>query len=276
MPDKYYTNSIWSRLNPLRKRYEAVILIHGGGARTMAHWGALQCLVKQGVEPIGFVTRSGGGMPALANVLKLSDYEVREHFRQFHLDEVLSKLKLPVIDQIKYMAFFTKRFGDSELSSLRIPVYMSAIRRSDYRYVYLYESFRLSDALAASSAIPGLIGPMKVGTDAYYDGDMVGGTDVDFAKQKWPGVPVISICLTKEPTAINFMENGIVRAFNAINGGVKLDYSLDLKPDYTIYIDHVNGSLVSPDHIDEHARLGYETVKAEWTAILQSISSVKA
>ena len=268
---KYYRQPFWQRLNPFRKKYKAVILIHGGAARAMAAWGALQFLVHNGVTPVAFVTRSAGGMPALAYVQNHSDKRVRERFRTFNLKEIVPQIHYPLFNQERYFAFANQAFGNTELSKLRIPVYMSAIRLNDKKYMYLHKGFGASEALIASSAVPAVIGPVSIKNEKYLDGDLVGGSDVDFAKRMFPDHKIIRITLTrgKVGTAI---ELGLMKAIETISGGFESDYALNLEADYTLHLDNIEGDPLSPLNIDTHVMQGYEIAKAEWLQIREELS----
>lgn len=267
----YYSEPLLQKLNPFRKKYKAVILIHGGAARAMAVWGALQFLTHNGVVPVAFVTRSAGAMPALAYTLKQTDKTVRERFRAFNLKEIVPKLHYPLFNQEKYFEFFNQSFGNAELSKLRLPIYMSAIRSRDKQYLYLREGFGASEALMASGAVPAIIGPITIRDEQYFDGDLVGGTDVDFAKKMFPDHKIIRITLTRSKigTAI---EHGLIKIVETISGGFRSDYNLNLDADYTLYLDNVVGGPLSPANIDTHATLGYETAKAQWPEIQKELS----
>lgn len=267
----YYSEPLLQKLNPFRKKYKAVILIHGGAARAMAAWGALQFLTYNGVVPVAFVTRSAGAMPALAYTLKQTDKTVRERFRAFNLKEIAPQMHYPVFNQEDFFGFMNQTFGNTELTKLRMPVYMSTIRVSDRKYIYLHEEFGVSEALLASSAVPAILGPVKIKGEKYLDGDLVGGSDVDFAKRMFPNHKIIRITITRGKLGTT-IETGLIKVLEILSGGFKSDYALNLEADYTITLDNVTGSPLSPANIDAHATLGYETVKSQWPEIQKELS----
>lgn len=240
--------------------------IHGGATRGIAYLGAFDYLYSQGVRPVGFVARSAGCFAALGYSLNLGSKKVKNHFRKFDVQSLTSGINFPLIDQLKLTNFFVDIVPRKPLTKFYPPVYLAAANNSTRELEYLHHNITAIDAAIATCALPLAIGPVKVGEVNYIDGEIVGGNDVAFAKELFPGYKVLEIALNKG-IFTRTLENTAIKLIDLMQGDVKSNYSINESADFYLNITGVFGGAFSTEHIDEHYQLGYDAAKEAWPEI---------
>jgi len=269
----YYHVPFWKRVNPFRKKYKAIFCISGGAGWCMAYWGALWFLRQQNVEPVGFVTRSAGGFIALSYAFDWSDEQARNYYKHFHLrDFFKSRLGFPLFDPQKYRKFTGQYSPDLKLEDLKVPVYMVSADLTDQRADYLHHDILVTEALTATTAIPGLIGPIEVQHKKYMDGEVVPGNDILFVKNNFGNYPVIQMDLGDDSKISYLVDRLSSLAKKTLH--IAVDNKEFVQPDFELKITKVHGTPFSTDHVDENVTSGYETAKANWQLIKQTLESV--
>lgn len=269
---KYYSISPNTQKN--QEKFKAIICIGGGSGWCMAYWGALLFLIQQNVVPVGFVTRSSGGFVALSYAFGWSDKESRDYYRGFKLSDYLnSKPRVPLFDVDKYKTFTGQYSKDMKLEELKVPIYMVSANYTDGNTEYLHKDVLVTDALTATTAIPGLIGPVSIGLKKYLDGDIVPGNDVAKAREIFGNYPVIQMekgesgIITSTASSIMGLMQKVFRIRN--------ESDLADTPDYTLGIKNLKGSPFSTEYIDFNVEKGYKTARRQWSKIKSKLKRFK-
>ena len=160
--------------------------LSGGGARGGAHIGILKVLDKK-INIRALSGASAGAIVAISyaagKLRKLERYVNR--LKKGKLNEFIKRSKEPtgVFDSKSVEDFVREIVGDIRLEDLNIPVYVCASDVLHGREVY----FRRGDAAriaAASSAIPIVLTPVKIGRRIFMDGGVFNDLPVNVLRNK--------------------------------------------------------------------------------------------
>lgn len=153
------------------KRYTNGLVLSGGGARGFAHLGAIQALEEHNwkVEVL-----SGVSAGALVGVFYAAGYKPREVLDILKELEILdySKVQIPKGGFLKLSGLqklLQSSLPVTNFNELKIPMYVAATNLNLGRIEYFREG-NVVDAVVASSSIPVLFQPHKIGKYYYVDG----------------------------------------------------------------------------------------------------------
>jgi NTE family protein len=165
------------------------LALGGGGARSLAHIGALKVFEQAGI-PVNYLTgASMGGMiaAAYAHGLPLAEIEAvairmakpRQLIRLFDF----SPFKRGFIAGQHVRQFVANMLGaECTFADLRIPLALTATDLSRGQLVLLREG-SLVDAVLATCTVPGLWPPVRVGNTLLVDGGLYNNLPVDITRQ---------------------------------------------------------------------------------------------
>ncbi len=180
-------------------------VLSGGGARALAHVGALKALEEQGYKPEAILGVSmgaliGAGYAALGEADALYDIAKRsaagfklkmsmEKFSAGNFSKALLFLGCAYMNFFKSAPFLKKKlkiidriFGDLRFEDLKIKLYvLTADLRSGEAVVI--KSGLVSEAVKASMSIPGLFPPVEKGDARLVDGGVVNNLPVSVAHE---------------------------------------------------------------------------------------------
>ncbi|HUG33909.1 MAG TPA: patatin-like phospholipase family protein [Anaerolineales bacterium] len=173
------------------------IALGGGGAKGNAHIGVLRRL-----EQAGFVVRAAagtsfGGLVAVFYALGNSPDKIEEIFNTFdqsrlHGHTVGDGPSLLGIEGGKI--WLQDNLGDQTFADLKIPCALTATDLKSGSEVILTEG-PLLDAVLATTAIPGIFPPRRIGDWELVDGGVLDPVPVAPARSLAPGLPVVAVSL---------------------------------------------------------------------------------
>lgn len=155
-------------------QYNIGFVLSGGGARGFAHLGFLQALNEEGIYPDVIAGTSAG---ALAGVLYADGYTPREILAMTdtgsRLDFLRPTLPREGLLQISGLLKILKtNLRSKTFSDLKIPLYVTATDINNAKVVYFSEG-ELIDIVIASSSIPVVFPPVRIGEFNYVDGGIL-------------------------------------------------------------------------------------------------------
>ena len=165
------------------------LTLGGGGARSLAHIGALKVFEQAGIPVQRLTGSSMGGLIAAACAAGMSASEIEAralrmaHTRSLiHLvDFVPFRRGLIAGNQVRQ--FITDIFGPQiTFADLRIPLALTATDLNRGQLVVL-QSGSLVDAVLATCTVPGLWPPVRMGQALLVDGGLYNNVPVDIARQ---------------------------------------------------------------------------------------------
>lgn len=157
-----------------KKKYNIGFVLSGGGARGFAHLGFLEALNEAGIYPDVIAGTSAG---ALAGVLYADGYTPREILNFMNtgrrLDFMRPALPREGLLQISGIVKILKTYLRSKtFADLKIPLYVTATDIINARAVYFSQG-DLLDIVIASSSIPVMFPPVRIGDYLYVDGGVL-------------------------------------------------------------------------------------------------------
>ncbi|WP_067520298.1 patatin-like phospholipase family protein [Endozoicomonas ascidiicola] len=162
------------------KPYRLGLTLSGGGAKCMAQIGLLQYLKEQGIAPDIVAGTSGGAMVGALYCAGYEPDEILEFFistKMFSLRN-LSFNSLGLIDSEKAAKNLAPYFREDRFEALKKPLHVVATDLNRAQQV-VFNSGPLINALAASSAYPGMFTPLTWNNTVYADGGIINNYPAD-------------------------------------------------------------------------------------------------
>ena len=169
-----------------RKKYKTGIVLSGGGTRGFAHLGVLQALNENGIYP---EIISGVSAGAIAGALYCDGKKPHEILNILTKHKIYNylELRLPTHGLVE-MAGFEKKLKDNleakSFEDLKLPLMVFAADMNNATLVK-FDKGDLVNAVKASSSIPVLFPPVKIGDKMYSDGGII---------ENFPIEPLENIC----------------------------------------------------------------------------------
>lgn len=178
------------RLARLVTRRGVGLVLSGGGARGFAHLGVIQAL-REARIPIDYVGGASiGSIVAAGIAMDWSDAEMRQRYRRSFVDtNPVNDYTFPWVALTrgrKVSRLLEREYGDVLIEDLRLPFFCISANLTSGR-AFEHRQGRLSHALRASVAIPGIMPPTVLGTDVLVDGAAINNLPVDVMQRHAPG-----------------------------------------------------------------------------------------
>lgn len=151
------------------------LVLSGGGAKGIAHAGALQFLEEKNIKPSVISGTSAGAIIASLYAFGKKPSEILTFFKSiyfFHWSHFTLK-KPGIVDSESFKEYFDKVFGETKIRDLDIPIIITATDIVKGKLKIFKPETKLSDAVLASSAFPGIISPYKINNNLYSDGGIL-------------------------------------------------------------------------------------------------------
>lgn len=151
------------------------LVLSGGGAKGIAHAGALQFLEEKNIKPSVISGTSAGAIIASLYAFGKKPSEILTFFKSiyfFHWSHFTLK-KPGIVNSKSFKEYFDKVFGETKIRDLDIPIIITATDIVKGKLKIFKPETKLSDAVLASSAFPGIISPYKINNNLYSDGGIL-------------------------------------------------------------------------------------------------------
>jgi len=162
------------------------LALGGGAARGLAHIGVIQVLEREGLQPACVVGTSMGAILGALHATGLPSAQLQEIARSFRFPR-----RFVPGGVLSWESLFSEaaevlhgRFED-----LATPLFVTAVNIETGNQVILHRG-RLLPAIQASSSVPGIMPPVRIGRDWLVDGGIVNVLPVDVAWVTDPDVVV--------------------------------------------------------------------------------------
>lgn len=156
------------------RRERTGLALSGGGARGLAHAGALKAMTEMGIKPDILAGTSAGSIAAVMYAAGLTPEHMLELFTDTSLRNFV-QLAVPRNGFFKmdgFKRFLRKAIPYENLEDLPIPTRVVATDIDRGRTV-VFESGPIVDCVCASCAIPIVFQPVKIGGVSYVDGGVL-------------------------------------------------------------------------------------------------------
>jgi NTE family protein len=302
---------MYSQQKPANENVKVGVVLSGGGAKGLAHIGALKVIEESGVQ-IDYI--AGTSMGAIVGALYASGYsadELEELFKQMNFEDLIrdefqrknksfferensdkhavklpfNKFKISIPSSISKgqntYNFFVKLLdhvkGISNFNKLPIPFFCIATDIETGEQVILDEGY-LPDAILASGAIPTLFEPVNFNGKLLVDGGVTNNYPIDELLEKDVdviiGVDVQDSLLDREHL---ISASSIMKQVSNFNTNKQMleklkKTSIYIKPDITDF------SIISFEQGEEIYKVGYDAankLKTELVKLSKKQSPVK-
>ena len=172
-------------------RYEALsapprlaLVLGSGGPRGFAHIGVLKVLDDAGIHPDLIVGSSVGAMVGSIYAGGMSVAELEREAYDLNILQFfeMSRLTGGLANGRAVQDFVNAHVGDRPIEKLKVPFVAAATRVRDHSLV-LFTRGDTGLAVRASGASPGQFEPVKIGAEAYVDGDEASPVPIRAARQ---------------------------------------------------------------------------------------------
>jgi len=183
------------------------LALSGGGARGLAHIGAIKALERAGV-PIDCLTGSSmGGVIAAAYACGLSPDELEQEGGSLTRIRQLLRLADPGMPNAgllrgkRLQAYFENRLGKRTFAELERPLALMAVDLNSRQEVVFQEG-PIAVALRATTALPGLFMPLELEGMRLVDGGLLNNLPIDVARKMGAQI-VIAVDVNPHPKDIS-------------------------------------------------------------------------
>jgi len=171
--------------NPTRKPKIGLVL-GSGGARGLTQIGVIKALQKNDI-PIDYIAGvSIGSIVGSYYAIHGDVVGLEKGVRDLSKKDILKlidfmSIKNGLVGGKKAMNFLIGLIGDKQFSDTQVPLKIVATDIGEGKEVR-FDKGKLSDAIRASIAIPGIFQPMRIDGKYYLDGGVVNPTPIDVVK----------------------------------------------------------------------------------------------
>ncbi len=151
------------------------LVLSGGGSKGIAHAGALQFMEEQQLQPKLIAGTSAGAIVGALYSFGKTPLEILSFFQSiyfFHWSHFTFS-KAGLIDSESFKAYFVRVFGDAQLGDLAIPLHVTATDMVKGKLKVFDFETKITDAVLASSAFPGVLSPYIIDDVCYSDGGIL-------------------------------------------------------------------------------------------------------
>ncbi|WP_354001622.1 patatin-like phospholipase family protein [Caenimonas aquaedulcis] len=187
---------------PVAKRAPRIGLALGGGAaRGFAHVGVIQALEEAGIRPDYVVGTSAGSLVASLYASGRSGKQLRQLAESME-EAAFTDWTLPIFSRGVLRGEALARYVNGEvghklIEQMPLPLGIVATDLNSGQGV-LFQRGDTGTAVRASSAVPAVFLPVKIGTHEYVDGGLVAPVPVRYAKQMGAEL-VIAVDISSAP-----------------------------------------------------------------------------
>jgi NTE family protein len=157
----------------MEKKYKIGLVLSGGGARGFAHLGIVKALNEKGIYPDII---SGVSAGAIAGVFLADGQEPEAIFKFLKKKRIFdfSSIQLPKTGLLSLEGLaeeLESKISVKDLKDLKIPLIVTASNITEGKVEYFTEG-EISKIVIASSSIPVVFAPVKMGNSVYVDGGL--------------------------------------------------------------------------------------------------------
>ncbi len=190
---------------PPPRTIKVALVLGGGAARGFAHIGVIKALEAQGIFPDMVVGTSAGSLVGALYAAGNNGFALQK--LAMEMDEAaISDWSVPLFSQssgvIKGEAvqlYVNRAVNNQPIEKLKIPFGAVATDLHTGQAI-LFRRGNTGAAVRASSAVPGVFQPMKIGGATYVDGGLVSPVPVSFARKMGADF-VIAVNISVQPEA---------------------------------------------------------------------------
>lgn len=202
------------------------LVLSGGGSKGIAHAGAIKFLEEQNIRPHRIAGTSAGAIVGAMYAWGKTPDEILEFFKSVYLFQWrhFTFKKAGLIDSESFKDYFHAIFKDASLAELTIPTQITATDMVRGRLKIFESETKISDALLASSAFPGIISPFEINGDLYSDGGILNHFPTDILQGQCENIIGVYVSPIQKIEAkdLNSIRAVTTRAFDILSANSNL------------------------------------------------------
>ncbi|HLN94364.1 MAG TPA: patatin-like phospholipase family protein [Flavobacterium sp.] len=151
------------------------LTLSGGGTKGLAHAGVLKYLDDHGFTPSQIAGSSAGAIVGALYAFGQTPEQILEFFKSiyfFHWRHFTLK-KPGLIDSHSFQPYFNTIFGDTQIGDLPLKLHITATDMVKGKLRIFGPETRITDAVLASAAVPGMMCPYEIDGNLYSDGGIL-------------------------------------------------------------------------------------------------------
>jgi NTE family protein len=218
---------------------KVALVLGGGGARGFAHVGVLKMLDAQGLKPDLIVGTSAGSVAGALYAAGYNGFDLQQ--MAFALDRATlsdwSMFGKGLIRGDALQNFVNEAVKRRPIEQLQIP-FACVATRVDTGQAILFQRGSVGQAVRASSSVPGIFEPTRIGEHEYVDGGLVSPVPIRFARQLGADI-VIAVDVSTPPNsaATTGKLDVVMRSFEIMGQAIRAaelpQADIVIKPDLT-------------------------------------------
>lgn len=242
-------------------KYKTGLVLSGGGTRGFAHLGAVAALFEKGIIPDVISGVSAGAIVGAFTAAGKKPVEILELFKKGRFFKY-TKLQIPIDGLLKLSGLkevVQKEIKTKNIEDLKIPFYV-AVSNLNTGNIEYKNSGNVGEIVLASSSIPVLFAPVKIGEHFYVDGGVLDNIPIAPIKNDCERLIVCNISPLKPEAKTNNLVQIAIRTFY-MNVNANID---KIRKNTTVYIEPegiANYDILNLSHADEMFDLGYRAAK---------------
>ena len=214
-------------------------MLGGGGARGFAHVGVLKMLDAQGLKPDLIVGTSAGSVAGALYAAGYNGFDLQQ--MAFALDRATladwSMFGKGLIRGDALQAFITDAVKRRPIEQLQIP-FACVATRVDTGQAVLFQRGSVGQAVRASSSVPGIFEPTRIGGHEYVDGGLVSPVPIRYARQLGADIVIaVDVSTPPNPAATTGKLDVLMRSFEIMGQAIRAaelpQADVVIKPDLT-------------------------------------------
>jgi len=151
------------------------LTLSGGGTKGLAHAGVLKYLVENDFHPSQIAGSSAGAIVGALYAFGQTPEQILEFFKSiyfFHWRHFTLK-KPGLIDSHSFQPYFNAIFGDMTIGDLPMKLHITATDMVKGKLRIFGPETKITDAVLASAAVPGMMCPYEIDGTLYSDGGIL-------------------------------------------------------------------------------------------------------
>lgn len=250
------------------------LALSGGGHKGLAHAGVLQWLDEQDIQLDLLAGTSAGAIVASLYASGMPPQEILRFFQSVKLFRWSNWgfSKAGLLDAEKFIGYLDQAFGEQRLGELQREVYITATDINTGRLKIFDRHTKVKEAVAASSAFPGVFSPVNIDGRLYSDGGILSNFPVSAIQGRCDFIIGVNldpnVNMERAPRPITSIKDVAFRAINIMmsqNTATQNELC-----DWCIAppnIGHYNIFEMSKERMADIYNLGYATAKSQWKAV---------
>lgn len=176
------------------------LVLSGGGHKGLAHAGALKFLEEQNIKPKIIAGTSAGSIVASLYAVGLSANQIHSFFKSvdFFKWNHFTFRKAGMLDSSSFRYYLEAIFKDHKIGDLKTELYITGTDLERGKLKIFDRETKITDAVLASSAFPGIISPVLIDGKLYSDGGILNNFPVTTVQGRCDFIIGINLCPTIE------------------------------------------------------------------------------